>query len=296
MYYTRLLKHPDAECSILEELPIEGNPYLEQIVPDYFGRSNGDGYPHVLIICSDSNDRAWTDEEFRAKFLSIGNQPPDLLLGEWKHDKRAKRLSVHIDKSRSNIPDAVKEVLQAVKKCYEDAEIAKIGDWLEGLHNLFKDPNETISSHCHTILVRAIDRAEKEIGCKRTLFVRIVLPKNCFDEFKGRYYPPFLEYVVLGQLQDPKIQELETKVADLNKQIEERDNQIVYLVREKDKLKSEIDKKRVVPESEVNSIISTYDETIEKLLQENKFFRAKLAEVTELLTREDSYKKTRRIE
>ena len=203
---------------------------------------------------------------------------------------------MHIDKSRSTIPDAVKEVLQAVTNCYEDAEIAKIEDWLQNLHNLLKDPNETVASHCHTILVGAIDRAEKEIGCKRTLFVRIILPKNCFDEFKGRYYPPFLEYVVLGQLQDPKIQELETKVIDLNKQIEERDNQIVYLVREKAKLKSEIDEKRVVPESEVNRIISTYDETIEKLSHENKLLRAKLAEITELLTREDSYKKTRRIE
>lgn len=301
MYYTHLLKHSDAGCSIMEESPIHTSQYLEQIVPEFFNCSIGDGYPHVLIVCSDSKDALWRDEEFQAKFHSKDNQKPELLSAGWNRDKRAKRLSVHIDKGLNSIPDAVNEVLKSVTSCYEGAINAFVVDLLGSLPDLLNNPDETIASYCHTTLVKVIDKARDEVGCKRTLFVRVILPKNCYDAFKGRHYPPFVEYVVLGQLQNPKEQELQAKIVALERKIQEKDDQITCLLQKKGQLESEFAHNKTVPESEVNRIITDYENIVAKLRRENdelrrenELLRSKLVEITAISSQENSRTKIKR--
>lgn len=289
MYYTRLLKHTDEGCSVLKESSVKVSPYIEQIVPDYFNHADGDGFAHVLIICSDSCDPAWTDEEFQSKFLAVGNQCPELLSAGWERDNRSKRLCVHIDKTPS-IPAAIKRVMDAVSTCYGD--VKHVEERLNGLSDLFEESSKTIAGYCHSVFVKAISVAKSAIGCQRTLYIRIILPERCFNEFKDQHFPPFVECVVLGQLQDPRIQDLETEAKGLQKTIEEKEEQINSLTEEKNRLKSEFADKKTVPKSEVNKMISDYTDQISKLRDENERLRTQLDQIYEILRLEKERTKT----
>lgn len=296
MHYTNLLKHSDAGCGIMKEYSVQGSQILEQIVPEFFNHPVGDGYPHVLIVCSDSKDSTWTDKEFQAKFQYEDDTLPEILSAGWICNKRAKRLCVHIDKNLCTIPNAVEEVMRAVSNCYKDAKSTQVGDFLEDLPSLFNNLDDNVVSHCNNILAKAIRRAHDEVGCNRTLFVRIILPKRCFDEFKDRPFPPFVEYVVLGQLQDPIIQDQQTKITDLQKQLQEKNEEISRLSKEMEALKSDFAKNKVVPESEVKNLILTYEDRIAKLTHEYDILRTKLDEIINILNRENSHTKIKRID
>lgn len=280
MYYTRLLIH-SKEANKMEESPVQVSQCLEKTVPDFFNRSEGDGYVHVLIICSDSKDTVWNDSEFKAKFYACGNQSTELLSAEWERDKRSKWLCVHIDKDLHAIPDAIKEVLQAVTTCYGDAYTLSVP--LEDFLDLFESRDSKAVSICGKILKYGIDNAIEEVRCKRTLFARIILPEKCFEELRNRCFPPFIEYVVLGQLQDPKIQELEIEVNSLKNQIEKLTAENRRLAQEKEQLKSDYLEDNTVSKTEVDKLVNDYRNQIYRLMAENNMLKQELAEISKII-------------
>lgn len=215
MYYSRLLKHANPGCSILKESKVNESPYLRKIVPDYFDCTTGDGNVHALIICSDGKDAAWTNQEFQAKFVAAGSHLPEILTDDWSRDRRAKRLCVHIDNDLSTIPKAVEEVAKAILTCYDN----HAGKNLKLFANCFTERAENnVIDSCHQALMEEIADATQIIGCPRTLFIRIIMPQSCFDAFKNRYFPPFVEYVVLGHIDDPRIFSLQSKLKEATEQ------------------------------------------------------------------------------
>lgn len=202
------------------------NSILWDFVPSFF--KNDEPGIHLLAVCLPPDDVLPDDQGFE-RALSVDNNPCIKLDDSPPEDCTCRYYVIS-----QKLPDystILKMASQYANQCYNTENL-----FLRTL-DLFRNhlTSQAVAEGLQNELEEVIQRKKKE-GCCHTLFVIVALPKECFPQFEDgqTFYPPFIEYVVLGESvetiieeriieeRDKVTQDYEKKVAELNKIIDEQ--------------------------------------------------------------------------
>lgn len=225
MYYRKALKNSREQ--VFEQSECGSNSKLWDFIPSYF--ENDEPGIHILAVCLPPDEVLPDDHRFE-EALSLDNNPCTKL-DDAPPDNCTFRYYV-ISQKLPDYSTILKMASQYAKQCYKAENLFLhtldfFGNYLtsravaEGLQNELK----------------VVIQQKKQEGCCHTLFVIVALPEECFPQFEDgeAFYPPFIEYVVLGESVEKIINErvtertkyLEEQLSTANKRIEELEKNAV---------------------------------------------------------------------
>ena len=224
MYYRKALKNSHEQ--VFEQSECGSNSILWDFVPSFF--KNDEPGIHLLAVCLPPDEALPDDQRFE-EALSLDNNPCTKL-DDAPPDNCTFRYYV-ISRKLPDYSTILKMASQYAKQCYK-------------AENLFLNTLDFFSNYLTSRAVaeglqnelEVLIQQKKEEGCCHTLFVIVALPEECFSQFEDgqSFFPPFIEYVVLGESVEKIITErvnkvtqyYEEKVAELIKEIAEQNKKI----------------------------------------------------------------------
>ena len=216
MYYRKALKNSPER--VLKKSECDSKSELWTFIPSFF--ENDEPGLHLLAVCLPSSEVLPDSRKFREAFSLENN--PCIKLDDVAPDHCTNRYFV-ITQRLPDYSTILSTVSQYVEQCYETKELFSTALKYYKCHLTSLPFAEGLQKELEDVIQ---ERTEKH--CCHTLFVIVALPEECFLQFESKdaFYPPFIEYVVLGEKEEKIIEEKDRVTQLLKQKLAEADEKI----------------------------------------------------------------------